>query len=224
MAEARLNREYALRIVGVGLLMIGICLWSLYDGIVAWPRANSSTDAVRSALLASDKTAEEWLSRDEDNNTSLQSAFAAADKKAPSKLIKKVGELRAASGSPAPSYAEQTERLQKIFTSPVYTQRELNTQFVQAAVTLCLGLIAFLSIAAKARKRYVADDHGLSGTGIGRTPVAYTDLTSIDWSKWDDKGIVVLRLKTNRCLKLDGWHFAGVSGIVDEIKRQRPDL
>lgn len=224
MAEAKLNKEYALRIAGVGLLMCGICVWSLYDGITAWPRVNRDLEAVRPALLAEDMTADAWLARDDDNKTRLQAAFAAENMKAPSKLVKKVSELRVPAGAPVPSIAERTERLQMLFKAPVYTQRDLNTQFVQAVVTLGLGLAAFLSIAAKARKRYVADDTGLRGSGFGNSPIAYADLAAIDWSKWDEKGIVVLRLKNNRRLRLDGWHYAGVTKIVDVIKCQRPDL
>lgn len=224
MVEAKLNREYALRIAGVGLLMTGICVWSLYDGLVAWPRVNRELDVVRPALLESGLSTEEWLKRDDDGQTSLQAAFADAGFKAPSKLVKKVGELRAAAGSPALSHEKQAERLQKLFSAPAYTRRDLKTQFVQAGVTLCLGLAAFLSLIAKARKRYVADSTGLSGSAIGSAPVAYVDIAGIDWSRWDEKGIVVLRLQNNRRLKFDGWHFAGMTALVDEIVKHRPDL
>lgn len=225
MAEAKLNREYALRIAGVGLLMSAICVWSLYDGIVAWPRANRDLDAVRPVLLESGMTADEWLARDAAGKTHLHAVFTADGLKVPSKLVKKVGELRVAAGSTAPaSQTQQKERLQKVFASPVHASRDLKTQFVQAAVALSLALAAFLSLAAKARKRYAADDTGLIGSGIGSVPVLYADITCIGWSRWDDKGIVVLRLKNNRCLKLDGWHFAGMTALVDEIVKHRPDL
>lgn len=224
MVEAKLNKEYALRIAGIGLLMCCICVWSMYDGIAAWPRVNRNMDSIRPALLAKEMTAEGWLARDDANETPLQAAFAAENMKVPAKLVKKVSELRVPAGSPVPPLAVQIERLQKIFNDPVYTQHELNTQFVQAAVTLCLGLAAFLSLTLKARKSYVADDTGLSGSGIGKAPAAYEDIASIDWSKWDEKGILVLRLKNNRRLRLDGWHFSGITGIVGVIKHQRPDL
>jgi hypothetical protein len=224
MAEAKLNREYALRIAGVGLLMIGFCVWSLYDGLVAWPRVNREFDAVRPALLESKLTATEWLERDDSGRTPLQTAFAAAGFKAPSKLIKKIGNLRTAAGSPTLSQEDQAERLLQLFNIPVYNRSDIKTQFVQAGITLCIGLVALLSLLAKSRKRYVADDTGLSGSAIGNAPIAYTDISSIDWSKWDDKGIVVLRLKNNRGLKLDGWHFAGMTKLVDEIVKHRADL
>ncbi len=220
MVEAKLNREYALRIAGVGMLMAAICAWSLYDGIVAWPRANRGLDAVRPVLLESGMTADEWLARDASGQTHLQTAFTAAGLKAPSKLVKKVGELRVAAGSPAPVQAQQQERLKKVFASPLYAPRDLKTQFAQAAVTLGLGLAAFFSLAIKSRKRYTANDTGLSGSGT----VLYADITRIDWSRWDEKGIVVLRLRNNRRLKLDGWHFAGMTALVDEIVKHRPDL
>ena len=64
MAEAKLNREYAVRVVGVGALMVGMCVWSLYDGLVAWPRCNREMERARPGLLATNLTAEVWLARD----------------------------------------------------------------------------------------------------------------------------------------------------------------
>jgi hypothetical protein len=95
---------------------------------------------------------------------------------------------------------------------------------VQAAGTLALGLCAFAVVGRKARKRFRADGDGLSGSGIGPRPVMYGDIRSADWSKWDEKGIVKLALRSGGRLTLDGWHFAGVTGIVDELVRHRPDL
>ena len=118
----------------------------------------------------------------------------------------------------------QAKRVRKLFEGPVYGEHDLKSQFVQAAVTLVLGLLAFASVGRKARRRYAADETGLHGSGFGGQRVVYEEIARIDWSKWDEKGIVTLTLKSGAACKLDGWHFAGITGIVDEIKRHRPEL
>jgi hypothetical protein len=227
MAEAKINREYALRVMGVGLLMFGICGWSLYDGTVAWPRHNLDMERVRPALLATNLTAEAWLAREEDAGGSrLEAAFTAQGVKTPSKLVRKIGELRLSDSVPDrdAARAAQLEQVRKTFENPVYSGHDLQTQFVQAAVTLLLGLWAFAAVGLKARKRFVADGNGLSGSGVGSRPVAYGEVRAADWSKWDEKGIVRLTLASGIRLTLDGWHFAGIAGIVDELVKHRPDL
>ncbi len=225
MAEAKLNREYALRIFGVGAVMFGMCVWSLYDGHTAWPRQNLCMDRARPMLLATNLTAEAWLAREEGEASPLEAAFRAVGEKTPSKLVKKIGELRVPKSAENANalHEAQAKALRKTFEGPVYSAHDLQTQTVQAVITFVLGACAWLSLVGKARKRFLADETGLHGSGVGGD-VPYDAIARIDWSKWDDKGIVVLTLASGRKLKLDGWHFADMTGIVDEIKRGRPDL
>ena len=225
MAEAKLNREYALRMAGVGALMVGMSVWSLFDGKVAWPNKNAELERARPALLATNLTAEAWVAREEGGASPLEEVFRKAGSAVPSKLVKKLGELRlpASSEEMASLREEQAKRVRQLFEGAVYSQHDLQAQFVQAGVTLALGLWAFALVGFKVPRRYVADASGLSGSGVG-DPVPYADIQSADWAKWDDKGIVTLKLKSGSTLRLDGWHFAGMTGIVDEILRARPDL
>ena len=226
MAEAKLNQEYAVRIAGVGALMVGMCVWSLYDGMVAWPRHNVSVEQARPALLATNLTAEAWVTRNEAGVSPLGAVFQEKGLAPPSKLIKKLGEFKV---SPSASdktalYEMQAKRVQKLFEGPVYSPHDLQTQFVQAAITLFFGALAFFSVGLRARKRYCADGTGLHGSGFGGQTIPYGDLALIDWAKWDEKGIATLTLKSGARHRLDGWHFAGIVGIVEEIRKQRPDL
>lgn len=226
MAETKLNCDYALRVLGVGALMIGMCVWSLYDGLVGWPRQNRDLEQLRPALLATNLTAEAWLARAEEGGSPIQESFAGKGLKLPSKLIKKLGELRVpdTAADRETLRAAQVVRVKKVFESPVYSAHDLQTQFVQAAVTLVLGLCAFCVVGFKARKHYRADAIGLSGSGVGRRTITYAEIAKIDWSKWDEKGIATLTLTSGARHTLDGWHFAGMSGILDEICQRRPDL
>lgn len=226
MAEARLNREYALRMAGVGVMMVGMCVWSLYDGMAAWPRVNREMEAARPALLATNLTADAWLAAGDSGRALIHEAFAAQGLKAPSKLIRKLGELKVPerAADRVALQAAQAPRVAKLFEGPVYSGHDLQTQFVQAAVTAALGLLAFAAVGAKARRRFVADGRGLSGSGVGPAPVAYGEIERIDWGKWEEKGIAVLTLKGGARLRLDGWHFTGMTGVVEEIRGHRPDL
>ncbi|MEI7902730.1 MAG: hypothetical protein WCK89_20980 [bacterium] len=226
MVEAKLNREYAVRILGVGALMVGMCVWSLYDGKVAWPRHNRSLEQVRPALLATRLTAEAWVAHDELGVSPLGAAFHTNSLVLPSKLIKKLSELKIPQSASEKTalYEMQAKRVQKLFESPVYNSHDLQTQFVQAAITLSLGLLAFLSLGLKARKRYCAAETGLCGSGFSGKEIPYSDLLRIDWAKWDDKGIVTLTFKSGERRTLDGWHFTGMPEVVAEIQKQRPDL
>ena len=227
MAEAKLNREYAFRILGVGAVMFGMCLWSLYDGKVAWPRQNRSMERVRATLLATNLTAEAWVARDEESGLSpIDRAFRAAGEKTPAKLIKKVGELKQPERSENRTalHEAQAKQLNTVFTHDVYNAHDLQGQTVQAVFTFVMGALAWFSVALKAQKRFFADEAGMRGSGLGDGTIAYGDIAHIDWSKWDEKGIVALTLKSGRRLRLDGWHFAGMAGIVDQIKKHRPDL
>ena len=226
MAEAKLNREYAVRVAGVGALLLGICLWSLYDGRTAWPRQNRVMERVRPALLATHLTAEAWLSQDGERGTRLDAAFRSQGVKAPAKLVRKLGELRIPDSAPDrdTARAAQLDQVRKTLEQPVYSARDLQTQFVQAAVTLALALCAFAAVGVKAARRFVADDTGLHGSGFGARTIGYDEIRSVDWTRWDEKGIVRLALRNGRRLTLDGWHFAGMTGIVEELLRHRPDL
>lgn len=227
MAEAKLNREYALRIIGVGAMMFGMCAWSLYDGRVAWPNHNRSLEQVRPELLATNLTAEAWLACDDEGGTTpLASVFSRAGRKTPGKLVKKIGELRLPSNmtGSAERNAEQAKQLRALFEGDVYSSHDLATQTVQAVITFLAGAWVWLLIGLKAGRRFAADETGLHGSGFGPETVAYSSLAAVDWTKWDDKGIVALTLKDGRRIVLDGWHFAGMTEVAEVIRAQRPDL
>lgn len=226
MVTAQLNREYALRILGVGLMMIGICIWSIYDGTKAWPNVNTGMDSARPALLGTNLTVTAWLERAEDGQSELGRVFAKYGQEVPKKLMRKMSELKLPESlaNDTASREMQAKQLRALFEKPVYSDHDLKTQWVQAGITLLFGLLAFAVIGRKATKKFCADEKGLSGSGIGPQAIAYTDIQSVDWSKWNDKGIVRLICNNKTVITLDGWHFSGITPIVEEIKKNRPEL
>ena len=229
MVVAKINREYALRMSGVALFMLVICLWSLYDGFLAWPEKNQELDRVRPALLASNLTAKVWLAKSSaDGLTPLDLCFAEQSLKTPSKLIKKIDEAKMPS-SPSDDlivqYRErERESLKKIFEGDVYDKHALHGQFVMAGVTALVALAVIFSFAGKLTKRFFADDSGVSSNSFGSGIINYDDIESIDWKQWDKKGIIKLFIKGGAVYTLDGWHFKGITEIVDEIVKHRPEL
>ncbi len=226
MVTAQINREYALRIAGVGLMMVGICVWSIYDGTKAWPDVNKSMDSARPVLLGTNLTVTTWLERAEDGKSPLALVFSNAGYSVPSKLTRKMGELKLPEtlANDTASREKQAMQLKALFEKPVYSDHDLQTQWFQAGITLLFGLLAFAVVGIKATRKFCADETGLSGSGIGANPVAYTDIKAIDWSKWNDKGIVRLTCPNKAIITLDGWHFSGIPQIVEEIKAHRPEL
>jgi len=227
MAEARLNLEYAARLLGVGAVMIGICVWSLYDGMKGWPQVNAKMDDARPLLLATNLTVTAWLDTDDDGTSALDRLFAeAGHKKAPGKLARKVNELRLPDeyANDTVMLEKQAQQLKELFEEPVYEGKDLESQWWQAGITLLLGLLACVAVGLNAAKRFVADDGGMRGSGFGKQARAYDDIAAINWARWDEKGIIVLKFKSGKTVKLDGWHFAGMTGIAAELAKHRPDL
>lgn len=242
MAEAKLNKEYAIRFCGVAAIMLAITVWSIYDGSVAWPKINAAMDKVRPVLIEmSNKgiTPEMWLAN-------MVAATNLADLSTPEKIAEAakngagtylLKEVFARSGASVPKHLEQevsmittpagdgeearkarAEQVAELFEKPIYSQSKLNSQYIQAAVTFLFAAWIFYLVVSKRKTTYTADDAGLGGSGFGGQTVPWSDVVSVNWSKWEDKGIVAVTLKDKRVVVLDGWHFAGVRDIVKVIQ------
>ena len=225
MAEARLNPEYARRMLAVALLMAALSAWSFYDGLAGWPRLNARMAAVRPALLATNLTAEAWLDGETPGVRPLHRAFAAQGLTPPRKLVRKLGELRL---PPRPedldqALSDQRAEVRRLLEAPLYGADDLRDQFIQGGVTLLLALAAAAAVAERRRRVYIADETGLHGSGF-RGHRAWPELAAVDWQRWDTKGIVVLTFASGVSVRCDGWHFAGMPGLLAEIEARRPDL
>ena len=222
MATAKLNREYALRMSGIGVLMLALSAWSVYDGAVAWPKVNAELAAVRDELVAgcSVFTPEEWLASSESDPGSypLRKVFASCGFQVPKHLVQELGAISSPPGDEPEARAARAAQAEELFRKPVYSDAKLKGQFIQAFATLLLAGLAFAAVATKRKTVYVVDEAGLSGTGFGPEPIPWDAVESADWSKWDEKGILALRLKDGRRFKLDGWHFAGMRAVADVVR------
>ncbi len=263
MAKAKLNRDYAIRMTGVGIVMLAIALWSLYDGIVAYPKKNRDYAEVRDVLVNSTTNAnicvigistnnikdgvistnditfvsrmpyitpELWLKpdlipeqeyREAEGQYLLKYVFAKNGKAMPSHLVQGLKSITKPEGDTPEAVKARAEQAITLFSKDIYSSEKIFFQFVQAVIVFVLASLAFYAVLSKRGKVYIADENGLSGNAVGEA-IAWSDIVRVDWSKWE-KGIVVLHTKSRK-LKLDGWHFAGIRDIAEEIKKNTSDV
>ena len=192
MATAKINLEYAVRMI----LFCGIILflggWSLFDGAVHYPRQNVEYDQMCRELEGQKLTGD---------------AFAA----------EKIRRMR-----------EKGWNVEHVTTragQPLHSETDIQVQFFFAALLLPWGLLVSGLLFRNSRRRFSADEAGLHGF-LPET-VSYAAIQSVDRRKWDSKGIVRLTVTTatgEKKLTLDDWKFRGMTDILAEIDRNRPDL
>ena len=154
MRRLTLNREFAVRHLGVAALMLGLCGWFGYDGLVKYP-------ATPAAEL-----------------------------------------YRAIEGSDAPAGLDLE----------AFKRQKTQTQYGFAAFALLAALVVGGHVAWLARFRFAFDDEGFAVGG--RPKRAFADVTAVDWSKWEKKGIVRMDGVT-----LDSWHHEGVKEVAAILER-----
>lgn len=227
MATARLNSEYARRMCGVGALLLALAGWSIYDGAVAWPRANAGLAEVRPALLegcAGGLTPEAWLSAPDGpgGDFPLKEAFAKAGRPLPRSLVVELSEITRPEGDSAEARRARAEAAANLFSRDLYPEGKRRGQFVQAAVLAILALLAFRAVWTKRGVEYSSGDDGLSGNGFGSAPIPWDEVESVNWGRWESKGVIGIIASGGRRFTLDGWHFKGVRDIAAELERRHP--
>ena len=235
MAEARLNKDYAIRLSLVGAVMVGLAAWSVYDGAVAWPKANARLAELRPSLLEGCRrgiTPEMWLSApvapDEAPEDAarrpalLRQVYAGKGWDVPSRLVQELSAITQPMGNDAEAKRLRAEQAARLFSEDVYSRQKLQSQYIQAAVTLVLGALAFAAVLSKRKTVYVVDDEGLRGGGFGAEAIPWSDVKAADWSKFDEKGILVVILASGKRVSIDGWHFKGVRDIAAEVQKHFP--
>lgn len=228
-ATARLNKEYALRIAGIGALMVGMTGWALYDGIVAYPRLNLRYETVRPVLLAQNLTAGELVKPEGEESSLFERVFEEAGVPVPKGLftkLKALNEQARALNVPqeqAVTFRErQIAEARRLLDQPLKDAHDIRSQFVMAALALAAALLAFGTLIHKGRRRFVADEAGLHGF-VSET-LGYDAVAAAEWSRWEEKRIVRFTLRDGRKLTLDGWHYAGAEEVVAALLHRRPDL
>ena len=58
------------------------------------------------------------------------------------------------------------------------------------------------------------DDDTMCGSLTGGTPVNFDEIVEVDSSKWEKKGIVLLKARNGRRITLDTWHHTGARELA----------
>lgn len=223
---ARLNKDYALRVIAVTGLFFAGFLWLLYDGFIGYNRVNAAVAPVANELIESGMTAAELIEKDEaTNETPFTQAFKNAGVSIPKSVYEKLKTL-AKSAADSPTLQEDTAVL---LAKPVYDADAIRGQFVTAGIALiCILLLGgLLYVRSTVFFRLQGEVLSVVRKRLGsanETIYALSDLEKIDWEKWSDKQIAVFHFKDASQQKMDGWFYSGIVPLVEAVVTERPDL
>ena len=156
MTRLKLNREFAVRHVGVALLMFGLGCYFGYDGFVGYPSAPAA-------------------------------------------------ELyRSSEGRDAPEGVDLE----------AFKRQKTQSQYGFLILSMLAAVLIGGHVWAISRFDFSFDDEGFS---CGGRRFAYSDVKSVDWSKWTSKGIVVVD-----GIRLDAWHHEGVKAFAAKLATVKP--
>ncbi len=206
-----LNKEYALRFLGVALLFLAFTGWFLYDGMIGYPQKNAAVKPVAEALAKQELTAEDWMNSVKTGTSPLVEGFRAAGLEAPAKISDTYGSWINTQDPRARDKAAATA----VLLQPIYSDNDILAQFVSAVIGLLAALLLVVIVAVRYLTRYTLNETDLI-VHFGKKSVAYprTSLTQLDDAQWSTRGILKLHFGP-RTITLDAWHHSGVKEIAE---------
>lgn len=231
-AKTTLNLDYVWRTALFGIVFTGWGMWSLYDGLVGYPKFNEK-HGYEAYVELYEKAREEAETEISNASTAYEQREAVNsiwNKKYRPRFLEKLRqtdwwgsyEASASTEEGAPRRGlEAVHQLEENYNTPW----DIRAQYFMAVVCLPLGLLALSTLGLSATRSHAADDEGLHG--FASTPIPYDSIQSIDWSRWHRKGIAKLTAAVNsssRTFKLDEWKFRGMDDILKAVEQKRPEL
>ena len=226
VVEARINKEWAVRLVIIAVMFIGGGAWFLYDGLVKYPEINrrfllTHFPVVNDEVMDPPEgveldqwrpDAQKWLGMNV-HYPQYMSEFVWQTK------VKQRLALIEAKGYDARQYDPTLYEGTPPGMSDLPAEPKQDwAQLIIAACCFPIGLLAVLWLIGHARRRIVADDEGVHFAG---QTIRYDEITEIDRTRWDSKGIVVL-IAGERRMKLDDWKFRGADRVLQRVDERRP--
>lgn len=157
-----INKEFAVRHLGVAALMAALCAWFIYDGAVTYP-AMSDVDFNEKILH---RHSEESVLADD---------FAQKRRNA------------------------------------------TNRQFQFAGIAGIASLVIAFGVLRVKRQALEWDDASMTGSLTCGKSLLFSDVDGIDKSRWEKKGILVVRFKSGASVTLDAWHHVGVKELAAKL-------
>jgi len=162
--KAVISTGYRYRLGAIAVVCLGFGVWSVYDGVVVYPRHNRVVEQFQQ--FKSEKRLDQWPQHARAHGWSVDDP-----------------------GSPK-------------------SQWSINTQYVQAAITLTLGVLFGAGFVRSFGRWIAVDDDGLT-TSWG-AKVRYDQIKSLDQKRWKTKGIAVVNYQDNsqkQKIVLDDWKY-----------------
>lgn len=222
---ARINTEYAVRTLLVGLMLFAFALWFVYDGAVGYPSNNRQFAAVSAEVLAQNATAGELLQEGADGVRPIDRPYQARGWKTSKKLVSVLEELKKHAPPPKAGEEEKWREWSRKATADrlaqgLHPEGDIRTQFGMALIFGPAGLFILAGLIRKFPKRFTAAADGLHG--FLPQPIPYAAIVEINKLKWDAKGIARITVNLNGVthrLVLDDWHFRGMAEVLAEIEK-----
>ena len=196
---AKANTGYSIRILIMAVLCAVFAFWFAKDGWIGYPKQN---DAIVARLL-------------DPTTATPQSAVPAAKEK-----------LKSWPGYAQASSAEITEMGTLVKNCNIEDWHTELDVLVQRGIVvgLILGVIVTLVFYRRyTRKRAIADEAGLSpAQGI---VIAWSDITKIDNTQWDKRGIVTITYKAANSQEpqtaiLDDYDLDNLPAVLEEVSNR----
>jgi hypothetical protein len=211
--KTEINREYALRFLGVALLFIAFSGWFLYDGLWGYARVNESVAPVTATLTTQNLSASDWMNTAKTGTAPLTAAFEAAGLSVPAHYADTFQSwIRA--GDPR---AEDVAAAQAVLSKPVYSEDEIRGQFVSAAIGLLAALGLMVIVWIRKMTQMVLTDTEL-WVYFGKTSQQFPldSIVEVDTKQWEKRGILKIVFAKGR-VTLDAWHHSGVRPIAEKL-------
>lgn len=213
-----LNREYALRLLGVAVLFIGLSGWFLYDGARGYPAENAAVTPVAAELAKQPKTPRDWVNTAKTGTVPLIDAFQARGVKAPGKFVDGFTSWVRADDPKA----DDPQAAAALLAQPVHSADDIRTQFISAAIGLlaAAGLLALLALRWATTLRLEGEALVQRVAGRERR-FALAELRELDDREWAKRGIAKARFAAGT-VTLDAWHHANIRALHDRLAERAP--
>jgi hypothetical protein len=196
--EPRISKEWAIRLVILGVVLIGYGCWSLYDGFIAYPRENQLYE------LTHWKDGENWYSY-------LERSPAGVSEQAFEREVRQKIEEAGFDPTLYDEPAEVSDLEPRGYWSYIFAQ------YVQAAICLPLGILSFVWLIKDSRYSLRADADGFV---VRNKRYRYDQVAKIDRQKWAKKGIADIEMRDGSRVRIDDWKYPGSEAVLLEIERR----
>lgn len=221
--EARVSRGWAVRMTIAGIAFLGFGIMSLYDGKVRYPEVNRDFKSYLVSYIGQDAaTLRMVYDPDED-----LSRFAGFCERWNEYWKGKRGGWLARRGWKDVDQSKLLTRAKRVPGQPdevrlldhIYSDWDLRTQLLMAAVCLPVGLIMLVRL-IRALPRTLAADHATLHALDGRQ-IPFSAIIGIDKKKWDRKAIAVVHYRIdgrNGKAIIDDWIYKGAAEVLERVE------